>query len=132
MATATHCAPPDTIAPPYTPITTKRDLRKNDWSDLEVVYDLGSGADTRNSGGVPGSGLERLLYVCGAGSGERREREVPWVLALFLWGLMVMVFSMLYAGERVGGGPKGAYGGPSLWEWSVFLLRFVNHRGRFR
>jgi len=102
------------------------------------VCDLGSGIDTRNSGVAPGSGLERLLYVCGAGSGERREREVPWVLALFLWGLMVMVFSMLYAGEsggareRVGGGHKGAYGGPSLWEWSVFLLRFVNNRGRFR
>jgi len=138
MATALHCAPLDTITPPYTPITTNQNLRKNDWSDLEVVSDLGSGTDTRNSGGVPGSGLERVLYVCGIGSGERRESAPLWILTLFLWGLGVMVFSILYAGEsggmreRVGGENYGAYGGPSLWEWSVFLLRSASNRDEIR
>jgi len=135
MDPAPHCPPRDTITPPYTPVITKRDLPKNDWSDLEVVPDLGSGTDTWNSGGVPGSGFGGVLYVCGIESRERRERAVRWVSTLLLWGLTVMVFSILYAGEsggvteRVGGGHDGAYGGPSLWEWSVFLLQFASSRG---
>ncbi|KAG0639738.1 hypothetical protein HOY80DRAFT_66885 [Tuber brumale] len=134
MAAATRCAPPEEITRPYTPTTTKPDLRVNDWSDLEVVCDLGPAVGTWNSGVIPESGTEIAPHVCGIESGEGKRRAVPWVSALIFWGLVVMAFFILYpeegdgVGARVGGVYKGTYEGVYLWEWAFILSRFVYSR----
>ncbi|PWW74222.1 hypothetical protein C7212DRAFT_328281 [Tuber magnatum] len=139
-ATALRRPPPDTLTPPYTPVTTKKpDPPRNDWSDLEVVCDYGDGGPETNTlyrAGVPDPGLERGLYVCGVEGGERRGRTVSCGSVLLLWGLAVMVFGLLYAREsgrvskRVLGGHEGVYDGLYLCEWGFLLLRLIRNRGQ--